>query len=171
MRPVPTPKELREGASEKGQGRSICLAPGLAADALVTLLPSCFAPPPHTYCPGSNLDSVTAGWELGKSDHFAVHMCLTLCPRTHWNTPADFRAQGKTSCKARLPRLLSEGTVRDQPCTADQSHALSAFPCPVPGRSLVGVDRLDPLGEGTSIDPGLASCGLEVRWEGWGADR
>lgn len=48
---------------------------------------------------------------------------------------------------------------------------LACYPWPVPGRSLVGADRLDLLGEGASTDPRLASCGLEVRWEGWSADR
>lgn len=40
--------------------------------------------------------------------------------------------------------------------------------CPVSGRNLVSVDRLDRLGEGAATDPGLA-CSLQVGWEGWGA--
>lgn len=53
------------------------------------------------------------------------------------------------------------GTI-DAQLTKAMPFLLAHHSCPVSGRSVVSVDRLDPLGEGASTDPRLASCSLEV---------
>lgn len=61
------------GAALPAAREGVCLVLCLAQDALVTLSPSCPAPPLHTYCPGSSWVGTR------KPDHFAVYMCLDPC--------------------------------------------------------------------------------------------
>lgn len=55
------------------------------------------------------------------------------------------------------------GTI-DAQLTKAMPFLLARHSCSDSGRSVMSVDRLDPLGEGASTDPRLASCSLEVQW-------
>lgn len=104
-----------------------CLVLSLAQDALVTLALRC----PTLHTPPSSLDPVTVLGGSQKPDHFVVYMSLDSCaPEPIKNTCKEGEMRGGQRGIVGLTHLLSEGTIRDQPCTADQSLVLPAcLPC------------------------------------------
>lgn len=107
-----------------------------AQDALLTLALLCLTQPiPHTS--GSSLDdSVIVLCENQKPDHFVVHMNLDLCASEPIkDTPKEGEMRG-SEMERQTPGqgftaepgslVFSKGTIRDHPCTGDQSHVLPA---------------------------------------------
>lgn len=125
------------------RGRCICPVLSLAQHALVTLAPSCVAPlhptHPHTHTfQAQALFRDYTGWEPEKPDHFVVYTCLdpwALEPIMRPSKEGEMRGsevdkQTTEQDFIQSSPTFSEETIREHPCTADQSYVLSAgLPC------------------------------------------